>query len=311
MRYLTALFAVTLLLALAPAAVAVDTASATKVFVCKYVGTPGDDERLQTGQNPIDVDVSAIKEDPVVVGSFFADAQGRSFVLAFDTGQDEPDVSECPPPDTGPTPTPVPTPTPTLPPPPPPTPTPSPTPTETPTSTPTPTPTVTPTPTPTETPTPTPTETPSGPPTPTPSGVEIETFAFDVCPITGEPVPSGRSAIRIRAFGALLLIALHVRIDGTLVTPDSLGEVFVTPGVHAISVTDSADIDVLASTTVDCPVCNLAAVTPTPPPATHHLPPTDTLDASSATGVPATVPLVALLVLSLAILFVTPRRKRR
>ena len=67
-----------------------------KVFVCKYVGTPGVDERLQTGQNPISVSVNAIPEDPVVIGSFFADAQGRSFVLAFDEGQAEPDVSQCP-----------------------------------------------------------------------------------------------------------------------------------------------------------------------------------------------------------------------
>lgn len=67
-----------------------------KVYVCKYVGTPGVDERLQTGQNPIDVSVNAIPIDPVVVGSYFADAQGRSYVLAFDVGQDEPDVSQCP-----------------------------------------------------------------------------------------------------------------------------------------------------------------------------------------------------------------------
>lgn len=72
-----------------------------KVFVCKYVGTPGDDERLQTGQNPISVSVNAIPGG-AQVGAFFADAQGRSFVLAFDTGQPEPPVSDCPPPD-GPT----------------------------------------------------------------------------------------------------------------------------------------------------------------------------------------------------------------
>ena len=67
-----------------------------KYFVCKYVGTPGVDERLQTGQNPIDVSGDAIAEQPVVVGSFFNDAQGRSFVLAEDVGQPTPDVSECP-----------------------------------------------------------------------------------------------------------------------------------------------------------------------------------------------------------------------
>jgi hypothetical protein len=69
---------------------------AQKVFVCKYVGTPGVNERLQTGQNPIDVDVHAIGESPVVVGSYFNDAQGRSYVLAFDTGQPDPSVSSCP-----------------------------------------------------------------------------------------------------------------------------------------------------------------------------------------------------------------------
>jgi len=54
-----------------------------KVFVCKYVGTPGVDERLQTGQNPISVSVNAIK-DFHGIGSYFNDAQGRSYVLAFD-----------------------------------------------------------------------------------------------------------------------------------------------------------------------------------------------------------------------------------
>lgn len=66
-----------------------------KVFVCKYVGTPGINERLQTGDNPISVSVNAIK-DFNGVGSYFNDAQGRSYVLAFDEGQAEPDASECP-----------------------------------------------------------------------------------------------------------------------------------------------------------------------------------------------------------------------
>lgn len=73
-----------------------------KVFVCKYVGTPGEDERLQTGQNPIDVSVNAIP-DYQGVGSYFADAQGRSFVLGPEHEAsdhvDEPDVSECPQPE--------------------------------------------------------------------------------------------------------------------------------------------------------------------------------------------------------------------
>ena len=80
------------------------TVDARKVFVCKYVGTPGVDERLQTGDNPISVSVNAIPNPPgpnVQIGDEFADAQGRSVVIAFDVGQPEPDVSECPPPDTG------------------------------------------------------------------------------------------------------------------------------------------------------------------------------------------------------------------
>lgn len=85
---------------------------APKVFVCKYVGKPGVDERLQTGQNPIDVSSNSIK-DYQGVGSYFNDAQGRSYVLAVDMGQPEPNVSECPvvkAPDPVPDPTPTPTP---------------------------------------------------------------------------------------------------------------------------------------------------------------------------------------------------------
>lgn len=59
------------------------TASATeegKVLVCKYVGTPGEDERLKDGKNPIEVDASSTggSTEP---GSIFADAQGRSLVI--------------------------------------------------------------------------------------------------------------------------------------------------------------------------------------------------------------------------------------
>ena len=64
-----------------------------KVFVCKYVGTPNVDERLQTGQNPISVSQNAIPDFQGVY-SYFADAQGRSYVVAFDTGQDEPTCPE-------------------------------------------------------------------------------------------------------------------------------------------------------------------------------------------------------------------------
>src|SRR5665647_684589 len=72
-----------------------------KVWVCKYVGTPGDGERLQIAsqdnQNPHSVDANATdSHGDLVVGAFFNDAQGRSYVLAIDTGQDQPDLSGCP-----------------------------------------------------------------------------------------------------------------------------------------------------------------------------------------------------------------------
>jgi hypothetical protein len=72
--------------------------TAKKVFVCKYVGTPGVDERLQTGQNPISVSVQAIQHNEWngVVPGYFSDAHHRSYVLAYDTGQAKPDVSTCP-----------------------------------------------------------------------------------------------------------------------------------------------------------------------------------------------------------------------
>jgi len=82
--------------------VVVNTSAAEKVFVCKYVGTPGADERLQTGDNPISVSVNAIP-DEASVGAFFADEHGRSYVLAYDVGQPQPGVSECPRPDVPPT----------------------------------------------------------------------------------------------------------------------------------------------------------------------------------------------------------------
>ena len=133
-------------------ALADTTYPADKVFVCKYVGEPGVDERLQTGNNPISVSVNAIPLDPVKIGSEFADKQGRSVVIAWDdrTGggqQGEPSIEDCPPPKT-------------------PTPTPTPSASETPKPTPTPTATETPKPTPTPT-KPVPSETPKPTPTPT------------------------------------------------------------------------------------------------------------------------------------------------
>jgi len=66
-----------------------------KVWVCKYVGQPGVDERLQTGQNPINVDYHSLDGSPAI-GVFFTDRQGRSIVIAIDTGQMEPGISDCP-----------------------------------------------------------------------------------------------------------------------------------------------------------------------------------------------------------------------
>lgn len=70
-------------------------ASYDKVYVCKYVGTPGEDERLQTGQNPISVSTNAVAEF-AGLGSWFNDQHGRSFVVAWDNGDKiEPPVSYC------------------------------------------------------------------------------------------------------------------------------------------------------------------------------------------------------------------------
>jgi len=70
-------------------------ANAGKVYVCKYVGTPNVNERLQTGQNPIEVSVNAT--GGAAVGSYFNDAQGRSYVLGpVVAGQPAPDVTACP-----------------------------------------------------------------------------------------------------------------------------------------------------------------------------------------------------------------------
>ena len=58
-----------------------------KVLVCKYVGKPNFDERLKEGKNPISVSINSIK-DYQGVGSYFADAQGRSYVVALDYGKE-------------------------------------------------------------------------------------------------------------------------------------------------------------------------------------------------------------------------------
>lgn len=69
------------------------------VYVCKYVGTPGEDERLQTGQNPILVEAHSL-ESPPVIGAPFQDEQGRSVVIGYGEpggGQEGEPEPVCPP----------------------------------------------------------------------------------------------------------------------------------------------------------------------------------------------------------------------
>jgi hypothetical protein len=67
-----------------------------QVVVCKYVGTPGVDETLQTGENPIVVDSHAL---PGFTGAFpfaFADKQGQSIAIRWAVNSHDGDISECP-----------------------------------------------------------------------------------------------------------------------------------------------------------------------------------------------------------------------
>ena len=72
------------------------TPTYSKVWVCKYVGTPGVDETLKQGNDGlISVNTNAIKEF-AGIGSYFNDAQNRSFVVAWDNNDNKPPVSMCP-----------------------------------------------------------------------------------------------------------------------------------------------------------------------------------------------------------------------
>jgi hypothetical protein len=83
-----------------------------KVYVCKYVGTPGVDETLQTGQNPIEVSVNALESEGFA-GVFpfaFEDAQGNSVAIGYSgNGHPELTIDDCPQPVT-PSPSPSPSP---------------------------------------------------------------------------------------------------------------------------------------------------------------------------------------------------------
>jgi hypothetical protein len=70
-----------------------------KVVVCKYVGTPGVDERLQTGNNPIVVDYHSLPGFEPATDGFpfaFADAQGQSIAVQWTFDVHFSDLSVCP-----------------------------------------------------------------------------------------------------------------------------------------------------------------------------------------------------------------------
>lgn len=86
------------------------SAATDKVYVCKYVGQPGVDERLKDGKNPIEVAVSSIQNNQWngQVPGYFSDAQDRSYVLGYVGEIPEPTADDCPGPDNPPTVVPVP-----------------------------------------------------------------------------------------------------------------------------------------------------------------------------------------------------------
>lgn len=80
-----------------------DNKKVHKSYVCKYVGTPGEDERLQTGKNPIWVDNHALLgyDGKTYVGQEFKDKHGKSVVIVANTKKldPEPSVNGCPSPE--------------------------------------------------------------------------------------------------------------------------------------------------------------------------------------------------------------------
>jgi hypothetical protein len=72
-----------------------DPTPPVKVWVCKYVGTPGVDETLKNGNDGlIEVSANTLTDQEVTVGASFPDAQGRSLVVQI--GGERPDISVCP-----------------------------------------------------------------------------------------------------------------------------------------------------------------------------------------------------------------------
>jgi hypothetical protein len=165
--------------------------ASSQVWVCKYVTTPGGNEILAPGKNPIEVSGHSVDQDKdgqVYVGDEFVDAQGRSVVVQI--GGEDPGRGAC-------LTTPTETPTATS--------------TATPTGTSTATPTGTSTATPTATPTKTPTAAPTAPPTTPPSG---QSTPGAVAPRTGgqgSDIPGGLIGGGVLLMGAGLLAAEAMR----------------------------------------------------------------------------------------------------
>jgi hypothetical protein len=89
------------LLALSAPAYAAPASS--KVWVCKYVGTPGVDEVLKGGKNPIEVSSNSVdpgENGTIEVGDQFADAQGRSVVVQIGGASPGSDACSATPPPT-------------------------------------------------------------------------------------------------------------------------------------------------------------------------------------------------------------------
>jgi hypothetical protein len=82
----------------ASAAIACQTVPDRKVAVCKYVGKPGVNEVLKSGENPIVVSINALvgpNGTMPTLGQSFSDAQGRSVVVAL-PGMALPEQGSCP-----------------------------------------------------------------------------------------------------------------------------------------------------------------------------------------------------------------------
>ncbi|QIK72022.1 hypothetical protein G7070_06760 [Propioniciclava coleopterorum] len=161
-------------------------------YVCKFVGKPGEAERLKEGRQPLELTAKSWWAK----GTEFGDAQERSVVVGFkgDPGP-APTRATCealikPTPTPTRTKTPKPTATPTRTPKPTATPTRTPKPTATPTKTPKPTATPTKTPKPTATPTKTPKPTATPTKTPKPTATATKTPTVTPKPTTQKPKPT-------------------------------------------------------------------------------------------------------------------------